>query len=63
MTFLEWCEANKLPISAGKKVPNTDARPKGVRDFKADLNDYKGYLAPNGTVEPYSMPGSKSKKK
>jgi hypothetical protein len=38
-----------------KKVPDTDKTSGASRDFKKDLNDYKGNVEPAGTVEPWEL--------
>lgn len=68
LNFIEWCkekgltiEANHTePVRKGKKVADPNKYSGKVRKTINDLgSDYKGHMAQNGTVDPYTNKGAK----
>jgi len=62
--FIEWCKTNNVTLEgcaakpAAKKAEK--AKYKDVvsgdnHEFKDELDDYKGHIANNGTVDPFEV--------
>ena len=70
--FIEWCKANnfEIPVFEEKaamkkatKVKYTDKMSGKPVQFAKQLDDYKGHIGNNGTVEPFELKKKSSKNK
>jgi hypothetical protein len=56
-------KAAKAPTKGAEKSKYKDKVSGNNHEFKDELDDYKGHIANNGTVEPFEIKKGKSKKK